>query len=146
MVCCVSAGCEVSPLHQPLQVMEILREYKGDSPMYDLNDKLKEQMSLPLDVTFSDLKSQVAKVGDGTWRVFHAPHLVGLSRLFFSTVNPVQYRLEGQNIYSNVKFIHPLLGTMWLSASGAACIAVVTYHAVREIAWGKKPEYHYLNP
>lgn len=101
------------------QVMEVLKEYKGDSPMYDLNDTLKEQMTLPLNVTFSDLKSQVLEVGEGRWRVFHAPHLVGLSRFFFATVNPVQYRLGGSNIYSNVKFIHPILGTMWLSASGA---------------------------
>jgi hypothetical protein len=99
--------------------MEVLKEYNGDSPMYDLNEALKEQMTLPLDVTFSDLKGQVREMGDGVWRVFHAPHLVGLSRFFFSTVNPVQYRLAGKYIYSNVKFTHPLLGTMWLSASGA---------------------------
>lgn len=90
--------------------------------MYDLNESLKEQMTLPLDVTFSDLKSQVREVGDGTWQVFHAPHLVGLSRFFFATVNPVQYRLEGRNICSNVKFVHPILGTMWLSASGAGAV------------------------
>jgi hypothetical protein len=99
--------------------MAVLKEYKGDSPMYDLSEALREQMTLPLDVTFSDLKGQVREMGDGRWRVFHAPHLVGLSRFFFSTVNPVLYRLEGERIYSHVKFTHPLLGTSWLSASGA---------------------------
>ena len=102
--------------------METLRQYTGTSPMYDLNESLKEQMTLPLDVTFSVLKSQVREVGDGTWQVFHAPHLVGLSRFFFATVNPVQYRLEGRNLCSNVKFVHPILGTMWLSASGAGAV------------------------
>lgn len=108
--------------------MEVLKQYKGNSPMYDLNEALMEQMTLPLDVTFSDLKSQVREVGGGEWRVFHAPHLVGLSRFFFATVDPVQYRLEGSNIYSNVQFIHPILGTMWLSASGVHCI--FSYHSV----------------
>ena len=42
--------------------MEVLKQYKGTRPMYDLNETLKEQMSLPLEVTFSDLKSQVREV------------------------------------------------------------------------------------
>lgn len=98
--------------------MEVLNAYKSDSPMYDLSDALKQQMTLPLDVTFSDLKGHVQQVGQGEWQVFHAPHLVGLSRFFGATINPVRYRLEGDAIYSNVKYEHPLLGSGWLSASG----------------------------
>jgi hypothetical protein len=52
-------------------------------------------------------------------QVFHAPHLVGLSSRFGATVNPIVYKLDGNNIYSNVKYYHPAIGTGWLSASGA---------------------------
>jgi hypothetical protein len=101
-----------------MQVVEILEENKSDSPMYDLNDTLKQQMMLPLDVTFEGLEGYVQQVGEGEWQVFHAPHLVGLSRFFGATIS-VRYRLEGNAIYSNVLYRHPIFGSGWLSASGA---------------------------
>lgn len=56
--------------------------------------------------------------GQGTWQVFHAPHIESMSSFMGVKFNPIRYHLEGNALISNVKFEVPFLGTGWLSASG----------------------------
>ncbi|KAI3431404.1 hypothetical protein D9Q98_004457 [Chlorella vulgaris] len=56
--------------------------------------------------------------GQGTWEVFHAPHIARLSSALGARFQPIRYTLRGDEIISNVRYQHPLLGTGWLSASG----------------------------
>ena len=63
------------------------------------------------------------RVGEGTWEVFYAPHIRGLSRWLLGTeFAPLRYRLwrEGDGIYrlsSHVRYRGPF-GEGWLSAAG----------------------------
>ncbi|GFR48774.1 hypothetical protein Agub_g10595 [Astrephomene gubernaculifera] len=57
-------------------------------------------------------------LGQGTWQVFYAPHISQLSSFAGTTFQPIQYRLAGDMLVSNVKYSNPLLGEGWLSAGG----------------------------
>ncbi|GLC40703.1 hypothetical protein PLESTB_000031000 [Pleodorina starrii] len=57
-------------------------------------------------------------LGQGTWQVFYAPHIARMSSALGTTFQPIQYRLSGSTLVSNVKYSNPLLGEGWLSAGG----------------------------
>ncbi|KAG2491879.1 hypothetical protein HYH03_009831 [Edaphochlamys debaryana] len=57
-------------------------------------------------------------LGQGTWQVFYAPHIANMSSAMGTRFEPIQYRLSGSFLVSNVKFSNPLLGDGWLSAGG----------------------------
>jgi len=63
--------------------------------------------------------SRAHEIGQGTWEVFYAPHIVSLSRTLLGTrFEPIRYTFRGDRIISNVRFRGPLIGSGWLSASG----------------------------
>mmetsp|Transcript_20172 Transcript_20172/g.27795 ORF Transcript_20172/g.27795 Transcript_20172/m.27795 type:complete len:223 (+) Transcript_20172:2-670(+) len=54
----------------------------------------------------------------GIWRVIYAPHIVVLSKIFFTTFN-VFYTFGSDNIIiSNVKYSSPIFGQGWLNTLG----------------------------
>ncbi|KXZ55563.1 hypothetical protein GPECTOR_2g1112 [Gonium pectorale] len=54
----------------------------------------------------------------GRSQVFYAPHISRMSSALGTKFSPIQYRLTGSTIVSNVKFSNSLLGEGWLSAGG----------------------------
>ncbi|EFJ49410.1 hypothetical protein VOLCADRAFT_89810 [Volvox carteri f. nagariensis] len=62
--------------------------------------------------------SQSLSLGQGTWQVFYAPHIAQMSSVLGTKFQPIQYRLFGNALVSNVKYSNPLLGEGWLSAGG----------------------------
>lgn len=50
--------------------------------------------------------------------MFHAPHISKMSSALSTRFSPIQYRLTGTALVSNVKYSSPLLGDGWLSAGG----------------------------
>ncbi|GAQ86961.1 hypothetical protein KFL_003230060 [Klebsormidium nitens] len=60
------------------------------------------------------------ELGQGTWEVFHAPHITRMSSLLFggTKFDPILYILNGGHIDSNVQYTAPLIGSGWLSAAG----------------------------
>ncbi len=65
------------------------------------------------------LAAQSFLLGQGTWEVFHAPHISRMASVMGVAFDPILYTLQGDKIASNVKYSHPLLGSGWLSAAGA---------------------------
>lgn len=52
--------------------------------------------------------------------VFYAPHIVAASKPVGLRIEPIRYSLKSDgSMVSNVKYTHPLVGSGWLSASGA---------------------------
>jgi hypothetical protein len=83
--------------------------------LYDAGDlpALVKQLSSPA------AARETLSLGQGVWEVFSAPHIVNLSNLSSTRFSPIRYSLEGEHIYSNVKFIGPLGIEGWLSAAGS---------------------------
>ena len=52
-------------------------------------------------------------------QVIHAPHISRLSSQLGTTFWPIQYRVEGSKIISNVQYSRSLFKEGWLSASGS---------------------------
>lgn len=104
-----------------MQITELL-DNNRDQSFYDLNAQLKPAVADLIERNPSTKPGPESFVfGQGEWRVFHAPHIVQLSGALGARFDPIVYRLDGQKIVSNVRYKHPLLGSGWLSASGA-CI------------------------
>jgi len=64
---------------------------------------------------------QFFSLGQGTWEVFYAPHIVNLSKPVGVRFSPIRYSLVGDAISSNVRYDLTLFGRVfrgWLSASG----------------------------
>lgn len=57
-------------------------------------------------------------LGQGTWQVFYAPHISRMSSVLGTRFQPIQYRLTGDSLVSNVRYSNALLGEGWLSAGG----------------------------
>lgn len=53
-------------------------------------------------------------------QVFYAPHISRMSSVLGTRFQPIQYRLTGDSLVSNVRYSNPLLGEGWLSAGGEA--------------------------
>ncbi|KAG2434107.1 hypothetical protein HXX76_007834 [Chlamydomonas incerta] len=62
--------------------------------------------------------SFAVQLGQGTWQVFYAPHISKMSSAMSTQFTPIQYRLTGTALVSNVKYNSPLVGDGWLSAGG----------------------------
>ena len=102
-----------------LQIVKLL-DSNSESSFYDLNSELKPAVAELIENNPSTKPGPDSFVfGQGEWRVCHAPHIVQLSSALGARFDPIVYRLDGQNIVSNVRYTHPLLGSGWLSASGA---------------------------
>ena len=86
----------------------------------DLNDHLKAPVAALISENPSSRPGpETFTLGQGDWRVFHAPHITGLAKTFGACVDPLIYELDGKTFVSNARYTHPLLGRGWLSASGA---------------------------
>ena len=101
----------------PPQVLQALQA--SNDPFYALNEQLKPQVLALIAANPSAAPGpDTMTLGQGTWRVFHAPHLERLSSAVGARVEPIRYTLDGDRLFSNVRYSHPLLGAGWLSASG----------------------------
>ena len=101
--------------------MQILEELElSTDPFYTLNETLKGDIQELIASNPSETPGPASlTLGQGQWQVFHAPHIVNLSSSFGARFDPILYRLDGNKLYSNVRYSHPVLGSGWLSASGA---------------------------
>lgn len=57
-------------------------------------------------------------LGQGEWEVFQVPHIVNSTKPLGARFAPILYRLEGEKIFSHVKYNLGPFGEGWLSASG----------------------------
>ncbi|PNH12857.1 hypothetical protein TSOC_000219 [Tetrabaena socialis] len=65
--------------------------------------------------------SESVALGQGTWQVFYAPHIARMSSALGTKFDPIQYRLSGSMLVSNVRFSNSVIGDGWLSAGGSMC-------------------------
>lgn len=72
----------------------------------------------------------------GTWHVVHAPHIDTLSSLLLTRFDPIEYRLDGGEIASYVRYRSklPFVGDGWLCTSGTISDAASAASTVR-LTW-----------
>ncbi|GAX77557.1 hypothetical protein CEUSTIGMA_g5001.t1 [Chlamydomonas eustigma] len=70
-------------------------------------------------ISRDELAAKAFPLGQGTWKVFHAPHISRISSVLGAKFDPILYKLEGDKLSSYVKYSHPLVGMGWLNAAGS---------------------------
>eukprot|EP00892_Ulva_mutabilis_P006536 jgi/Ulvmu1/4254/UM193_0002.1 len=100
----------------------ILKKLEADVayPAYDLNGQLVDDIEELCQSAGSTGPGRIMSLGQGEWEVFQVPHIVNSTKPLGARFAPILYRLEGQNIFSHVKYNLGPLGEGWLSASGTA--------------------------
>lgn len=108
-----------SPSPAAARVAELLED-RGRSIMLDDPDMRAAVRTLMLEEPQSRPAEKIPKgeLGQGVWEVFHAPHFQALATALGARFEPIRYTLAGNAVNTNTKFVHPLLGEGWMSASG----------------------------
>lgn len=101
-----------------LKVLELLAAGHDSYNPGDLAASV-EEMLLSSPTPKEQLATSSFKLGQGTWEVFWAPHIAGMSGVLGTRFQPIQYVLNGSDLWSYVKFSNPLLGSGWLNAAGS---------------------------
>lgn len=114
-----SAWSPPSPSPAAVRVAELL-DARGRSIMLDDPDMRAAVRTLMLEQPQSRPAEKIPKgeLGQGVWEVFHAPHFQALATALGARFEPIRYTLAGNVVNTNTKFVHPLLGEGWMSASG----------------------------
>lgn len=100
-------------------MLQILQE-SPEATFADFNERLKPIVTALIAENPCERPGpETFTLGQGDWKVFHAPHITGLASALGARVDPLVYQLEGNDFVSNARYTHPLLGRGWLSASGA---------------------------
>ncbi|KAK3246054.1 hypothetical protein CYMTET_44398 [Cymbomonas tetramitiformis] len=103
------------------EVLEILNKKRGiPSPSYNDEDFRQAVQSLVMAGPSERAMEQflTGDFGQGEWEVFYAPHFAVLEKVCGAKFDPIRYSLHKNNVISNVRYTHPILGDGWLSASG----------------------------
>jgi len=96
-----------------------LRKLEHRSGNQGNDEAIKDLVNKLVATPTPDAAAKTFQHGVGTWEVFCAPHITGLSKALGTSFQPIRYTLKGGNaLVSNVRYSSSLFKEGWLSASG----------------------------